>query len=369
MRAIAIGLLGLCGVVLAALVAVYLRMDGPADKRPAPAENAPVDLLAGGADAVILTDFVTGDVPRLVRGARLQDLAPQLWYLDTATGGDYVVGGVFMIFGMPPVVELATGFTDGRSIKTYDCINVVCNSWAANPAAPWGMAGLRGMGDALGPEVNTTFYSFDDYHAYRTAHAAVLADPLQWFADPGAEVPLPGDDGIRLMVISLPTLLVPGVPGNGASEDPAQAQALEEMAATLLEGTGGTVEALYGAASTTLWAMKHGEYVREGDATRGLPDLVAHERTLRLMMPERQVALVTARAQALALPPPDPGLVDAALARAFAAWGEDASCLPGCGAVETTLQYRIEVNVGGDPFWVLRVWRVPALLTDGLSND
>ena len=369
MRAIAIGLLGLCGVVLAALIVVFLRMEGPVAKTPAQPVDPRVDVMAGAPDAVILMPFVTGEVPRLVTGARLQELAPQLWYTDDSDAGDLVGSLLFSMMGLPPITDIAVGFQGGLAIKSHACITLDCQNWPQGAAQQWGMAGMRGRGDSLGPEVQLESETFGDHDAYLAAHAAVLADPQQWFADPGAAVPLPGDDGIRLVVISLPTLLVPGVPGKGASEDPAQAQALKEMAATLLEGTGGTVEALYGAASTTLWAMKDGAYLRDGDATRGLPDLVAYQRTLRLMVPEAQVVQVSMRARALALPPPDQRLVNAALVRAFAAWGEDASCLPGCGSVETPLQYGIDVNRGTDPFWRLRVWRVPLALTDGLSSD
>lgn len=80
MRAAAIGLLAVAGVVLVGLVAFYLTMIQPIERALAPAtpKNAPVEVLDGGPDAVILMPFVTGDVPRLVTGKRLKALRAQL---------------------------------------------------------------------------------------------------------------------------------------------------------------------------------------------------------------------------------------------------------------------------------------------------
>lgn len=264
------------------------------------------------------------------------------------------------MMGLPPVTEIATGFQGGVAVKSHDCVTIGCNGWHNAQSEYWGMAGLRGQGNALGPEVRMDRQIFGDHAAYLAAQGAVLADPLLWLADPGADVPLPGDNGIRLVVVVLPSLLVAGVPGNGVTKGENQAQVLADLAANLLDGTNGTVQAIYGAASTTLWAQKDGAYFYDDNGSRALPDLVVFQRTLRLLVPEAQVETVKARAAALDLPPPDMPALDAAIFRAFEGWGEDTACLPGCGGVPELFEDQTTVNLGGDPFWVLNIWQIPA---------
>lgn len=47
---------------------------------PATVENARKDMVSATTDAVILTPFVTGDVPRLIRGKSLQKWSRNLWF-------------------------------------------------------------------------------------------------------------------------------------------------------------------------------------------------------------------------------------------------------------------------------------------------
>ena len=366
MRAIAIGLLGLCGVAVAVLAGIYLTMARPIEKAFAPAtpQNARVDLLAEQPDALILLPFVTGDVPRLVTASRLQDLAPQLWYTDNINVGNLIGGVLVGMMGLPPITEIGTGFRGGVATRSHQCMTVGCQNWPNEAAPPWGLANLRGQGDALGPEVRQEHLSFSDYAAYQTAHAAALADPLQWLAKPGAETLLPADDGLRLVVVRLPSLLLPGIPGDGLTEDPVQAKALADMTAALLEGTSGTVQGAFGTSPMPLWVQKNGSYLYDANGSRALPDLVVYQRGLRLMVPQAELPSVLARARALNLPPPDLGLVETAIADAFAAWGEDRTCLPDCGKVAEQMQIRTEVNTGGEPFWVLDIWHIPKALPD-----
>ncbi|MGB4826792.1 MAG: hypothetical protein WBP18_05865 [Paracoccaceae bacterium] len=349
--------------VMAAFALFYFSLIRPLEQAlaPATAENAAVEVLAGDPDAVILMPFVTGDVPRLVTGPQLEALRPQLWYDDTETVGTLFGGLVVATMGVPPITDIATAFKDGVPIKAHVCITISCNLGANDLAATWGVAGLKGLGDALGPEVRQDHLSFGDHAAYLAAHAVVLADPLQWFAQPGAEVALPGDDGLRLVVISLPTEVLAHAPVFGANdEDPAREAELTALAEGLVEGTGGTVEAVLGTAPMPIWVISEGMPLFDaGGALRALPDLTFRNPVLRLSVPEAGVAVVQERLDALAFPGPDGAALAGAVRAAFAGWGLDPDCLPGCGGVDTDLRDRVALDAGPAPFWVLDVWHVP----------
>ena len=358
MRGVAIALGAGMALVLAAITAFYLMIIRPVEQVLAPAtpENARVDLLEGGADALILMPFVTGDVPRLVTGAALRAQRPQLWYIDDADVGTITGAVVLGTMGMPPLQDIGTSYRDGVAVKSFACFSVGCIAWPESGGDRWGLAPLRGLGAALGPEMRLSEQTFTDHAAYLAAHAAVAADPALWFASPEDAKTAPADDGMRLVVVVLPSVLAAGAPGDGVTEDPARAADLAAIAGGLLDGTGGTVQALHGAASKTLWVLKDDSFLRIDGGTRGLPDLVLYDRTLRLMVPVSAVATVTDRAGALKLPPPDLGLLDAAIARAFVVWGEDTTCLPGCGSVDALLQSQVDASPENAPFWTLSYW-------------
>ena len=362
LRAAAICLLGLCGVVLVWLVAIYLSLSDPDAQAAAPPQDLRVELLANAPDAVILMPFVTGDVPRLVSGPQLEALRSQLWYDDTETLGTLFGGFVVATMGVPPITDIATAFKDGVPIKTHACITVSCNFAANDMAATWGVAGLKGLGDALGPEVRQEYQAFTDHSAYLAAHAGALADPLQWFSLPGDEVPLPGDDGMRQVVISLPTEVLAHAPVFGANdEDPAREAALNALAEGLVEGTGGTVDAVLGTAPMPIWVIKDGLPLMDGDnGLRALPDLTIRNPVLRLSVPASGVAVAQERLAAMAFPGPDVAAVDGALMAAFAGWGLHPACLPDCGGVDSDFRPDVTFDTGPAPVWTLTIWHVPA---------
>lgn len=349
--------------VMAAFALFYFSLIRPLEQAlaPATAENAAVEVLAGDPDAVILMPFVTGDVPRLLTGDALESRRKILWYTQNVDAGNVVGGVIFGMMGLPPVTELATGFRGGVAVKVHDCVTIGCQGWHDQSDTFWGMGVLRGRGDALGPEATLERQSFADHAAYLAAHAAVLADPLQWFAQPGAEVALPGDDGLRLLVISLPTEVLAHAPVFGANdEDPAREAELTALAEGLVEGTGGTVESVLGTAPMPIWVISEGMPLFDaGGALRALPDLTFRNPVLRLSVPEAGVAVVQERLDALAFPGPDGAALAGAVRAAFAGWGLDPDCLPGCGGVDTDLRDRVALDAGPAPFWVLDVWHVP----------
>lgn len=367
MRRVTLIVVFLMVAAASAFIAFWLTVVRPVNELMAPAtpQNARTVMLPVGANALILMPFVTGDVPRLVRGAALEKRSQSLWFTDNVDAGN-VIGAILLgMGGMPPSTEIGTAFRDGAPVKKFECLTVGCINWPQGAPDMWGLSHLRGQGAALGPEVRLEQSSFSDYKTYLAAHSTAATDPLRWFADPGAEVPQPDTDGLRLVVVTLPTRLVPASPNlekPSLSKDPAIAEELRALAAQLIDGSGGQVQAIYGAEIMPLWVTKDGEYLRDDNGgNRALPDLVMHSPTLRLRVPAESVATIRDRLAATTLPPLDFTSLTPAIARAFAAWGIDDACLPGCGGVIPANEFRhqVGVDVSSDPFWTLAVWHIP----------
>jgi len=349
------------------------------DRALAPAGPATdrVDLLADGIDAIILSPFVTGDRHRLLGPAELDRHRAALWYTRNTDAGNLLGAGLLAAAGMAPFTDIATTFRAGRPVRLHSCLTVGCRTWPA-ASGMWGLSPLRGLGAALGPAVTPGVLTFDDHAAYRAAHAAVVRDPHRWLALPRDADPLPGDDGRRLVVVTLPTRLSradPGgdLPGDDVPRaDPALAQDLAALAQRLVEGLDedlqggpggvedGAVSQILGAVPHPLWVLHEGGDLRSPDGRRrALPDLVAHDPTLRLRLPVDAVPALRARLAAERLAAPDLAAVDAALARAFVGWGLETGCLPACAAVVETPAGWVtapEVWITPAPSWTLRVW-------------
>lgn len=322
-----------------------------------------IELVEGAPDALILSPFVTGDVPRLLTGPALESRADALWYKDTVDTGNTIGTVIFGLMGMPPMTEIATAYKGGVAREQFICLTMACQSWPQDPAAPWGLAALRGLGDALGPEVRLERQSFTDHAAYLAAHAEVAADPQRWFAVPGAEVPLPGDKGMRRVGISLPAELVAVAPPQGVpEEDAARVAELQELARKVVGDSGGRIVAVSGTWPMPLWALNHGRPVTDpaaGDALRALPGLSYRRPVLELEIPAAAVEAARARFEALALPPADLSALPGALAQAYAAWGLDAACLPDCGGVDAYLPAQAAFDSAEPPFWAIDFWQLP----------
>ena len=364
MRVVMFALAVLAALALAVFVTFYVMIIRPVESALAPAtpENARVQMLAGAPDAVIVMPFVTGDVPRLIAGAALDRHRAALWYTDTTDAGNIIGAVVLGTMGMAPSQAIGTSFRAGIPQQSFDCLSVGCINWPTDGAAIWGLGALRGMGDALGPEVVFHRETHDDFATYLAAYRAVEADPSQWFSRPQDLQPLPGDDGLRLMVIRLPDEVLVHAPVFGANdEDPAREAELTRLAGQLVADTGGQVEAVLNTAPMPLWALKDGMTMFDADgAMRALPDLTFRGPVLRLKVPADKVAVVRARLDATALPGPDLAMVDTALRAAYAGWGEDPACLPGCGGVAAGgWQTTPEISLGGTPFWTLDYWQTP----------
>jgi hypothetical protein len=360
--------------VLAAMAAgafglFYVFIAQPINRAMAPAtpQNARVDLLAEKPDAVILMPFVTGDEPRLVRGETLQRLAPQLWFTSTTEAGNVVGAVMFGMMGLPPLREIATTFREGAPLKEHTCLTIGCMHWATAQPQMWGMGRLKGMGDALGPKVEKHREAFSDHAAYLKVHAAVRADRRRWFTSNLGYQPQPPPDGMRQVTISLPTRIVRArVDGSPPREDTAIKLEVEALARALLDATGGSLQSVAGITPLPFWAEKDGQYLRTSDgATRALPDISLLRPSLTLSVPEARAERVAAAARqktrADAWLPPNPAMIDQAIARAFRLWGIDASCLPDCGSATPAqpVEMTSEVSIGAPPSWALEYWLVP----------
>lgn len=350
-------------VVFAAVA--YFTVLQPAARKlePATPEIARVDMLEGRPDAVVLSRFVTGDVPRLLRGDALDRWSEALWFTDNVDAGNLIGAGIFGMMGMPLATPIGTAFVHGRPIATFDCLTVGCINWPRNAAAMWGLGAMQGQAAALGPEVQWEHKTFLTYDAYLDEHANVAADPLRWFADQGAEIPEPDSDGLRLVVINLPTHLVSTAPDTELElEDAAMAEEFTARANDLIAGLGGELQGIHGANPMPLWVMKNGSYLwDDDDGTRRLPDYATHSPTLRVRIPVDAIPILGTRLAEASFPGADYSVIEPAIERAFAAWGIDAECLPQCGGVDPATEFRdsAEMSVDTPPFWTLSFWIVP----------
>jgi hypothetical protein len=365
MRAALIVFATLAATVAAGLLALYFMVVKPVERALAPttSQTSRIDILAAAPDAVILMPFVTGDVPRLVRGETLVRLTSNLWFTDNTDAGNVIGAVLFGLGGMPPTTDLAIAFKGGVAIRRFTCLTVGCVHWPSTGADTWGLGRLRRLGDALGPEVRRRQETFSRYDAYTAAHAAVAADPRLLFADPGAETLQPPPNRLRLMVVALPTRLeARRTAETPMAEDAVVKAELENLAAALLKGSGGRLEAALGADPMLLWATRDDQMLRDAQGgTRALPDLVQFNPTLRLMVPEDRTEAIGALVKTMTWPAPDRARIDAALARAFLQWGVDNSCLPVCGGINPTHPFvqHTEVTVANPPFWTVDVWVSP----------
>lgn len=159
--------------------------------------------------------------------------------------------------GLPPLTDIGTAFEAGIPLERFSCVTVGCMHWPKGETDLWGLLPLRGLGAELGPEVRLDHASFTDYDAYRRAHAATSGDPLRWFAEPGSDVPQPGSDGTRLVIISLPTRLMPISPSTRMpAQNPALSGEIEAFATKLIEGLGASIEGVDGTAGMPLWVTR-----------------------------------------------------------------------------------------------------------------
>jgi hypothetical protein len=360
--------------VLAAMAAgafglFYVFIVQPINRAMAPAtpQNTRVELLAEKPDAVILMPFVTGDEPRLVRGEALQRLAPQLWFTSTTEAGNVVGAVMFGMMGLPPVREIATTFREGAPLKEHTCLTIGCMNWPTTQGDKWGMGDLKGLGNALGPQVEKRRETFSDHAAYLRAHAAVTADPKRWFTSKLASQLQPPPDGMRDISIALPSRIVrTNLDGSQPREDAGLRAEVEALARSLLEGTGGRLQLVSGITPMPFWAQKNGDYLRTSDgASRAIPNLALLNPHLTLRVPEAQAErVITAarqKAGASTFPVLKRAVIDQAIAQAFRAWDIDTSCLPACGSALSAqrLQMTSEISLSPPPFWTLDYWVVP----------
>ena len=347
-------------------VIVIIKITKPLKQvfEPATPENSRVDMRVDEPDAVILSSFVTGDVPRLLRQDALERYSDALWFTDNIDLGS--VSGAFILGmgGLPPFTNIGTAFVDGAPSVTFSCLTVDCRHWPTNGTQSWGLGALKGHGNALGPEVTLESQSFSEYNAYRDMHSRVAADPLLWFAKEGAQLPQPDTDGLRLVVISLPTRILPTMQTADLGEkNTAMNDELAALAKNLIDGLGGEVQAIHGSRAMPLWVSQDDKYLRDADGgTRSLPGYAMHNPVLRLRVPEDATTTLQTRLAGAPLPGPDLSVLDEAIADAFDGWDIDTDCLPQCGGVIPTseFQFNTEMNVANAPFWTLSFWRLPS---------
>ncbi len=369
MRLILTTLGALSAMAAGAFLLFYLFIVRPIDRVTAPAtpQSSRVELLAEKPDAVILMPFVTGDAPRLVRGETLQRLAPELWFTRNTDAGNVIGASIFVLMGLPPVREIATTFREGGPLKEHTCLTIGCMHWGTTQQDMWGMGGLKGRGDALGPKVEQRRETFDDHGAYLKAHAAVMANPQRWFTNAAVSTAQPSPDGMREVSITLPSRIIQThLDGSQPQEDAAMRVEIETLARTLIEGTGGRLQSVTGITPLPVWARKDDAYLRTSDGgSRAIPNLAVLSPHLTLRVPEAQAERVRAAARQKAgaknWPPPNPAVIDQAIAPTFRAWGIDTACLPACGSASPAqpLQMSAEISLSPAPVWTLDYWVVP----------
>lgn len=369
MRILAWVLVASCAAIGAIFLAIYLFIIWPIESSLAPAspEDNRVGMMQENPDAVILESFVTGDVPRLLQGDALTSRAAELWFIDNTDAGNIIGASLFTLMGLPPVTDIGTSFRNGEPISNYSCITVDCMHWPKQNSEMWGMAALAGLGEEIGPEVQKHRETFYDHDAYLAADEAALQDPQIWFASTTQVEPAPPDDGVRHLVVSLPTLFSELSETSKASSidypphnHPDIDKELTQMAASLIEGTDATIGTVRGSDAQPIWVTQDDTYVREKNGgTRALTNLVYHQPVIRLKVPVGEIALIEERAKSLSLPPSNSEMVAPAIRSAFESWNFDATCLPECGgiAIAGGTQERLEVNVAGAPSWILEFWK------------
>lgn len=330
---------------------------------PATAENSRTEMVVENADAMILMSFVTGDVPRLLRGPALDKWSGNLWYTNNADAGTVVGAVLFGLMGMPLFEDIGTAFEAGVPVESFSCVTAGCITWPAGETDMWGLLPLRGLGAALGPEVYLEHATFTDYESYREAHAEVSRDPLRWFAYPHNHVLQPDTDGKRQVVISLPIRLMTISPTTRMSEqNSALAEELKVFASKLIEGIDGSIKSVRGTDNMPLWVTKDEDYLRDPDGSLlALPQLAATNPTLVLNVDASAVPIVRERLRIAAVPPADLSAIPSAVASAYIQWGIDTDCLPGCGGATPSafVNETAEMSVSAKPFWSLSYWRIP----------
>lgn len=265
---------------------------------------------------------------------------------------------------MPPTTGIGTAFKVGVPLENFSCITVGCINWPEEHTSIWGLLPLRGLGAELGPEVQLEHANFTDYNAYRAAHKAVSDDKLRWFAEPEDSVPEPGPDGTRLVVISLPTRLMPiSTSIKMPAKNPAFEDELQALASQLTDGLHASAQTIDSTDSMPIWVTSNEDYLRSADGgTLALPELATTNPTLHLTVKAEDVAIVRERFEAAGIPPANLSTIAPAIADAYVKWGITTSCLPECGGVvpsSSPFREVAELSVSEAPFWAFSFWHVP----------
>ena len=319
-----------------------------------------VSLLAGvdtaGADIdIVLGPIVTGGEAMVITDdAWIAQNAEALWFERTGGAGPVIGAVIFGLMGMPPEQFIATVYRNRAPVVRFACLSVTCINRLVSGMEDFDAASLPGQ------PVGRFTGTFSDHGAYLDAHRAALNDTDSWFLWPGDESPQPPDSGMRRVSIDWPSTLVPLPPDFRPDVQDPQARAeIDAWLDTLIDGTDARVTTVYGIERMPLWLQKDGGYVSDADGTVGLHDLSLRGFTIRLEVPEAEVAELEARFQATRPAAADLTPLDPAIARAFERSGLDGVCLPECGDVDRSrLVTDPEFRRGPDPFWTVAVWRI-----------
>ncbi|MFE3839274.1 hypothetical protein [Pseudogemmobacter sonorensis] len=315
---------------------------------------------ASGRVALVLEDFVTGSGPRLIRDPEvLARLAPDLWYMDQTSVGSMIGQATLTLMGMPPVQRIGTLLEDGAAVRDFTCLSVDCIGWRGkDDRSLWGLGALSAAPPPGEPVEQVTGW-YDTHDAYLAAHARAAEDPLTWFAKPGGGTPDPGDDGMRGILVTLPTVISASPPRFDAPPDQEAQAELETLARGWIEGSSARIEGIHATGPNPFWVLKDDDRLHDENGSRTLPDLSWHSAEISLQLPEAEVETLLSRIGATDRPAPETALIAPAIARAFALWGLDTACLPGCGAIDRNrITTAIDIYVTPAPHWQLPLWRL-----------
>lgn len=352
----------MAGVVGALLVAAWLMFSTFIDSLVGSGIVKMLDDvdLDAGEYALILDDFVTGRGPRMIVGnAALAELEDRLWYDNPVHFGSVATQGVFSLMGMPRVQEIGSLVRDGITIRTFDCLSVNCINWPTfdDAESVWGLGGFRQEAGRIGSPVRAVTNHFMRYDDYVEAHANAADDPSLIFAEIGAEILLPPDDGLRTVTLVLPTEILPlaytSEPQGDAEQD------LTRQAQGWIAGHDAEIASLTISQTLPFWLRRNGETVYDDDGLVAVRDVSYISRVIHFSVASADANAVVSDLRALDFPPPDTSLLAEPIARTFQDQGFDTACLPACGSIDNTLLIdSTDVYRQPEPSWTLRLWEI-----------
>ena len=314
-----------------------------------------IDETATGADlgemAVLLHPQLTGGAPLLVRDTdALRANRMSAYVTDKRSPAEAVGTVVLAMMGGENLQPVVTVF-DGRQAR----LSIFCNMAQCQGGNWVDPAFSHEIGDLAeaGLPVERRDETFYEREVYLAAHAAALADPDVYFADPGGTTPLPQGDLRHSYRLLLPSRLVPAeaVPADRTlAPEPAVQSALDVAGARVEHATLDVdlAPVLTGANGVALSGPHDG--LRLDGSALLTPNLVVSVR------PDGTESLEAA-IEALSVDGWDAGEEARLIGAALAAKGLP-ECRPGCIVDASRAKRSASLSAFPAPSWRLLTWKV-----------